>query len=351
MMKILLKYLNNHKLIFLGALMFSIYIWARFIRKRLSKDIPFHPNILGFAILIEICCIYAYIVFALMRPPKEPNPIVEEVINLLYKPLEDFDYFWKNAKLIRKSYKTFMLFLLEKLKRIIIKNNIFYFYFAIFPRLVFIFIMFIDVFIFNKLHYIYYVILLGILLFLSKYIIYSIKIRKNQLLEKFMLYYDAVSTPYVYGVDPDDNEEDEDWEPAPTMALAPDIFVKHQVNCLVYQNTKPDYMIFAMTDYYVRKSKIKYNIPLEQQISLDFLRLIREKREQHLNTIIDLSVLLEYYELSKSHQDLKLIKQLIFINYLVFWIYVLIISLPYLNIPDLITIMNLTWLNMLNPFL
>ena len=125
MMKILVKYLNNYKLIFLGALMFSIYIWARFIRKRLSKDIPFHPNILGFAILIEICCIYAYIVFALMRSPKEPNPIVEEVINLLYKPLEDFDYFWKNAKLIRKRYKTFLLFLLEKLKRIIIKNNIF----------------------------------------------------------------------------------------------------------------------------------------------------------------------------------------------------------------------------------
>ena len=238
MMKILVKYLNNYKLIFLGALMFSIYIWARFIRKRLSKDIPFHPNILGFAILIEICCIYAYIVFALMRSPKEPNPIVEEVINLLYKPLEDFDYFWKNAKLIRKRYKTFMLFLLEKLKRIIIKNNIFYFYFALFPRLVFILIMFIDVFIFNKLHYIYYVILLGILLFLGKYIIYSLKKRKNQLLEKFILYYHTVSTPYIYGVDPE-SDENEETISSGLMALTPDSYVTYHVNSIIYQNITP----------------------------------------------------------------------------------------------------------------
>jgi len=28
--------------------------------------------------------------FVLIRPPKDTNPFVEEIINLFYKPLEDF---------------------------------------------------------------------------------------------------------------------------------------------------------------------------------------------------------------------------------------------------------------------
>jgi len=349
-MKTLLNYLNKYKLPLLGALMFCVYIWVRFIRKRLSKDIPFHPNILGFAILIEICCIYAYIVFVLIRPPKDTNPITEEIINLLYKPLEGFDYLWKNIKFIRKKYKAFILSLSKKLEPIMKKSNIFYFIFAIFPRLIFIFIMFIDIFIFNKLHYIYYVILLGIFLFLNRYIIYSIKIRKNQLLDKFSLYYHTVSTPYVYGVDPE-SDENEEIISSGLMALTPDVFVKYMVNCIVYQGRTPDYSVYHITDYLYDKFKQKYNVRLQDTFMFDERRTIfHEKKKKYLETVIELAVLLEYYELSKSHQDLKLIKQLIFINYLVFWIYVLIISLPYLDILDLITVMNLTWLSVLNPF-
>ena len=103
-MKMNRKTLVNYILIIVGLLMFSAYIWLRFIRLRLPRDIPFNLSILGLIILIEICTIYGYILFALLRKDKEPNPIVVYIIDQVYKPLIAFDNFIKDFPDIFKIY-------------------------------------------------------------------------------------------------------------------------------------------------------------------------------------------------------------------------------------------------------
>lgn len=356
MKKTIINFINKYKIIILGFLMFSLYIWFRFIRTRLPKDIPFFLSVLGFFILVEICCIYGYIVYKMISQPKEPNMIIEELVSLIYKPLEDFDYFWKHLKFIRKKYKKFILYLAKKFNNIIIKTNIFYFMFAIFPRLLLIFTLFIDIFFFHKLSYIYKIILIGILLFLNKYIIFSFKTIKSQLLDKFKLYVNTVQTAYVFGPhldcfetnDEEEEDEEDDFIPQ-TMSLIPEKFVLYQTNSIVYKKTTPTFII---ADYAFPKIREKYNIQ-HDSFSSNIRDIVEAKCLKNLDTIIQISILLEHYSLtSNTHKDLILIRQLIFINYLICWCYILLSSIPSLRIQDFIIVFNSTWLNGIsNPFL
>src|ERR1700728_3749034 len=100
------KFIDKYFLILFGAITFGIFIWLRFIRERLPREIPFSLSLLGFIILIELCIIYLYIVISLIRINKQ-NSLMSSIIDLLFKPLEEFDYFWKHLSFIQEQYKTF----------------------------------------------------------------------------------------------------------------------------------------------------------------------------------------------------------------------------------------------------
>src|ERR1043166_4691952 len=111
-LKILLKY----SLIILGLLMFSSYIWLRFIRERLPKDIPFtFLSGLGLIILIYICSIYLYIVSSYLKKGSTYNEITIKFLEILYIPLIAFDKYLKEKPFI-KDINTKVLIFLSKQK-------------------------------------------------------------------------------------------------------------------------------------------------------------------------------------------------------------------------------------------
>ena len=84
---------KNYFIIALGFILFSIYIYYRFIRERLPKDIPFNLSVLGFFLLIQVCCIYTYIIWKYLKPKKEPNEFFIQISNFIFEPLDKFDSF------------------------------------------------------------------------------------------------------------------------------------------------------------------------------------------------------------------------------------------------------------------
>lgn len=206
-MKILkyLKIIFNNYLILIGAAMLFLYFWARFVRERLPKDIPYILTDIGFCILLYICCIYAYIIISYIRSLRQKsasNNKLNIIPNALLKPLEDFDYFFKQLSFVKNSYRKFGLWLAYKLRFFIKNTNIFYNILYILPRLIFICVLFIDIFFFHKLYYIYKIIILGILPLLNRYIIYSLKLLKKDLITELKKDVDTVITDYEFGIHP-----------------------------------------------------------------------------------------------------------------------------------------------------
>jgi hypothetical protein len=68
--------------------MFSSYIWLRFIRERLPKDIPFtFLSGFGLIILIYNCSIYLYIVYSFLKKGSTSNEVTVKFIEIFYIPL------------------------------------------------------------------------------------------------------------------------------------------------------------------------------------------------------------------------------------------------------------------------
>src|SRR6266699_4817867 len=225
-----MKILNSHIifryfLIFLGFFIFSLFIWVRFIRERLPKVLPLNLSWIGLFILIEICLIYLYLVYSYspFKRYKEPNPAITTIVELLYTPLIAFDTYIKNISFFKPYYERFIIFFAYKFTYIIFETSIFYFFFAILPRLILVSALFIDTVYFHKLHYIYKVLLIGVLLFLNRYISYSLKFAKESLIEAWQPFMQKITCKYFHGVhdydyvpDPDDPDDEEDCD-MPTM--------------------------------------------------------------------------------------------------------------------------------------
>jgi hypothetical protein len=64
----------------IGAIMITIYLYLRFLRPKLPRDIPFDFNIFGLLILIELCVIHLYIIYSLFNEKVTiPLPLVKYI--------------------------------------------------------------------------------------------------------------------------------------------------------------------------------------------------------------------------------------------------------------------------------
>lgn len=166
-------------LIFLGLVITSWIIWSRFIRERTIRDIP--DTLLTeyrFWILLYICFIYFYVIKNLIKP-KEANPFIKEIINIIYKPLITLDHFFKYNKKIKVYYYKFMINLIVKYLDIskITDNSItiIIFFMQVFPRIILVIFLILDTFYFKKIEIFYKIVLIGVLPFIYRYIKYTIK--------------------------------------------------------------------------------------------------------------------------------------------------------------------------------
>lgn len=335
----------KHFLAILGFLLFCGYIWLRFIRTRMPKHIPFTLSILGLILLVYICIVYSYIVISLIRKSTKENSIITQLIKILYKPLEAFDQSWKNISYINSYYNKAIIFLTLNLQYIF-KEHYFYILFAIFSRIVLISVLYIDIFYFHKLHYIYKVLFLGIFLFLNRYIIYSLKMWKDKAIVNLNLFISSVTVKYRRDImsflmekaiedgtyDPNDPDWDLEDEIPPTFDISLKNYIEIETKSIMNNNINLWNLIhttdLSKNNYYInnKRNSIAYNKEIER---LDI----------EIKSIVNLNMMLEYYNISKNMQEFKNIRILIFSNYLLCWLYILIISLPSLNILHLISIM------------
>jgi hypothetical protein len=306
----------------------------------MPKDIPFNLSIEGLLILIEICIIYIYIIYTLSSEKKSSNVFLTTLINNIFKPLEVLDHSIKNHPLINPYYKRFIIYLAYKLDPILLHDSqVYYYTFAIFPRLVLVTALWIDTFHFHELRYIYKVLLIGILLILNRYLIYSLKYAK----EHFITQLEPLISPYrpsirynhqIYAqvyYNGDEEAADDDYEGEPTMCLELKVFVYYASRFYYLYDEKLEYSVMFNKEYRERYCK-KHNIliPENEKKSLPYsiIDKISKELNQKIDNIVQIATLLRYYELYHEYTpEIKRMKVLIFTNYLLCWIYILIMSI------------------------
>ena len=371
---------KKYFIIILGAILISLYFWNRFIRFRVSKPLPLDLNVISFFSTICICIMFVFIIISLIYP-KKPNPIVEEIINWIFIPIKEFDKYLKSFSIIKINYEKMLFWCMPTLEFAIIKTNMFFIIFWVFPRILLLSALYIDVFIFHQFHYKYLVVLFGLLLFFNRYIKYSLKNTKESLIEYHQQYIHSITTDYYPGIhpselEPDYNPKDDDEDPTESMSLPFEVFIKYQTDSIVYKNNKNKIWFIRTTAKLHDEYWLKYigsHNPIQkinQKVPADYTNIfgnsvpdnynkannvisikIKEFKDKTVQEITQLSVLLEYYNKNISQSPkIKNLKILIYLNYLLCWLYVLIISLPYTHWDMVIETLLSTYIKIEEPF-
>ena len=350
---ILKKFILKYFIILLGLIIFVLYMWNRFFRERTSKNLPLTLNIIYLIILIYICLLFGYLIYTLIFPRKN-NVIIENLVEFMFTPLKEFDMFLKNIEIIKPYYFKIIIYLFEKVEDRVINSNKFFYTFWLFPRLVLLTALYVDVFAFHRFHYKYMVILFGLLLFFNRYLMYSLKYYKKQTIETYKNDISYILTDYISKVHPcefeEDYDEDED-EPGPTMTLPFETFVEFQTKSIVYGNIERNVISISATltlhnYYWIYYAGHSDPIFLNEPIPKDYVNnfgddapqnyrraysFIHKKLQEHLKHILQsamrVSCVIEYYKKNNQDFKIKIIKIFIYSSYLICWLYVLFISM------------------------
>lgn len=343
----------------LGLLIFTFFMWYRFIRERLPKDIPFHLSILGLFILLWICMIYLYIVYTLITEKKYSNAFLNDLINNIFKPLKALDHSIKNHPFIHSYYKHFIIYLAYKVDPILNHNNIYYYMFAIFPRVVLVTALWIDVFYFHKLLYIYKVLFIGILLFINRYIIYSFDYAKEYFISQLEPLIYQPHIPYNHEIcakvyyNGDEELADDEYDGDPTISLTLRDLIKYGSESIYYYEKELRFTVLTNQKYDERYCK-KHNITTPYNNKTFVSDTVQDKisgeLDQKIKNILKISVLLLYYELFHEYTPaIKRVKILIFTNYLLCWLFILIVSIHTLSMEAILALLENTY-KYENPF-
>ena len=258
-------------LIILGFSMFCLYIWFRFIRERLPRDLPFIDlSEFGLLRLCYICGIYFFIVFCYFKKGSNSNEVTLKIVEIIYLPLKTFDKYLKEKPFIKSINKKFLLYLSKKPFWRYTQEGLFYFYFfEIFPRVLLITALIIDVFYFHKLYFIYKILFIGILILLGKYLKYSYKALKDQMLEEHSTNI-KINVNYFIGLDileQEYNEDEIEDGEIPLLTSVPlDKFFSYQTNLKLLNMDYKPYKVRMSDEYYndiKKKNNIKKFLPIE----------------------------------------------------------------------------------------
>lgn len=347
------NYISKYSLPILGLLIFMAFIWLRFIRTRLPKDIPLkYVSFLGLCILIFICIVYFLTVKYLIKSNKTSEKrLIKYFVEFVYTPLESFDTALKHGW----DSNTFILRLAKRLEYFIKDTNLLYWCFFIFPRIILVSILSIDIFIFHKLKYIYYALILTVPILLRKYLIYSFKVTKKHLVTQLEPLFTHIGTPYVAGVHPAEEEDEEVWDPDCDMPLPLGIFVDFQAKNIVYQG-KPQEYDYYFSPYYYKLFREKHGLQEEQLLPEQHWAMIQHEEDtiyiKQIEEIITLASIIEYYNKAHHHNDtFRYIKIVIFSAYFICWFYILIVSLPDVDWVQVAFALWETVLTEKNPFM
>lgn len=334
-----LKILLQYSLIILGLLMFSGYIWLRFIRERLPKDIPItFLSGLGLIILIYICSIYLYIVCSYLKKGSTYNEITIKFLEILYIPLIAFDKYLKEKPFI-KDINTKVLIFLSKQKFWQYADGLFFFYFfQIFPRVVLITAFVIDVFYFHYIYFLYKVILIGLLLFIGRYLKYSFKALKERMMEehshKIKVLLEFYTALRILGEEDNEDEyAEEDINVDRRLSVPLDKFLDKQIHYKILNMDLDDYEVRFSPSYFKYFTKEYRQLGYNTNYGDDYMDL-KFKLGLIVKDIVDISYIVAYLDDKAAYKCIRYLKILIFTNYFIIWLYIIIVSLPYLQIDQ-----------------
>lgn len=251
------------------------------------------------------------------------NPILKEIIDSIFIPLETLDRYLKDLSYLNKTYKQRIVFLAYKLNYFLVQTNMFYYTFEIFPRILLVTVLFTDIFGYHELYYIYKFLLIGAFILLGKYIKYSLKDAKEHFIgslqDHLIILMAFAHAIQVVDLQPPENEED-DFDIPETMGVPLKIFIDFQTTTFLNQKEYYSYMI--LHDRYDDSYYIEKNLPLPREFTT-------KEINQRIENILKISLILSYYDIANNYaKDIKLVKFLIYLNYFICWSYILIVSLP-----------------------
>jgi hypothetical protein len=230
-------------------------------------------------------------------------------MDLVYKPLKVLDESTKSNPIINKYFNKLLSLIADKIK--ITDEHILkiYIFFNIVPRFILVTMLCLDIFWFHHIKYLYKIILIGIVPFIYKYMIYSFKYAKEQYILGLEPMVDKIMTDY------NEDPKDDDWNFMPIRE-----FIEIQTSSIFIHNRK--YSCSIMTsDSYIRKT-------LEEK--LDY-RQARKELTKTLELIILISVHIETFSFYHESDDIiKYLKVAVFSTYFICWSYILVKSLPML---------------------
>nr|NP_062853.1 hypothetical protein PhpooMp08 [Physarum polycephalum]BAB08087.1 unnamed protein product [Physarum polycephalum] len=328
---------NIHRLFpVFGFILLSLYIWGRYIRNRLPREIPFDLTLLRLIMLIIICSSYIYIIYRLIKPKVPPQFILNVLVSII-NTVKSFDNYTKQFNLISNTYIKIFTYIANKInyynvilweKILLIINTV--------PHIILLSALFIDTFYLGKLFYFYKVIWVTLFFFLIPFSLYSF----DYVCEHYINYWEKNSenvwTTYKPNVlppeldfwHPDYNEDDDDeCIPPNDMEISFRTFIPTYFDEIYYEQKTPHfyYIIRPTIEWYNNLFK-EYNVTWKS--CGDIKNTIIEK---DLNLIIRLKSIITTHEIitkwTNVQQNIKNIRIIIYIGYLICWAYILYVSL------------------------
>lgn len=291
----------NYFCIIIIFVFFCFWIWFKFIRERLPKDIPFTLSLLGACIIIIICLSYLYAIYLLIISLNRMKKIKS------FLAVERFDYFFKSFqdmkqyRYIKKYHAKITGYLILKGS----KNIVLLVWVPYAIRIISLFILLIDIYN-SKLYFIYRFVYLYVIIYMIQFFVYSCKIiyeeRLNYLNEN--IYLDV-------GANDSTNN------------------LKNLINILTVlkQDKKP--MIsysFTLKDRFLEQSILilrKYH----EKPRLNIKKAM-ESFEMIINFVVDTNyIIYNYYLLQKKNRVLDIFIAFI---YIICWAYIFFVSMSHI---------------------
>lgn len=164
----------------LGFFVFIHFLYFRFIRERLPRDIPFTLSELGFFVICVLCILYGLTIIRIWFPRKQPSiifPILYPFLEFISTPFRALDDVVKTNKYVSSFYPNILRILPDNLRfyKTVDDSLRVYIMIYIFPRFFLLFIFALDIFYFKQLHYIYMFAFIPFFFFLYRYVYFSIE--------------------------------------------------------------------------------------------------------------------------------------------------------------------------------
>lgn len=347
---------NKNILVFVGIIMIIYYIWFRFIRERLIRDIPFNLNFLSLLFLIYICLLYIIIIVHLLKKKPSSNTFTKlfYFLQKLFIPLFTLDDFIRNNYYLKKMLDPLILYSMTFIKnKLIITKNIviiekirkIYITIIFTPKICMLTLFIFDI-LNNRLYLIYKYIFISLIELIIIYLIYIFKVSIDNYINDLSKYYmveiiseDSNTKTYFQDIEDilyDNNRES--WFDEEMKIINLDKFLILQTSAIMFDYDLYEYkchILWELKEYYAKKNNIK-DLTQLNYLTPEITTILEKDFYKMLPLIIYNKLWVDVLNFTYSTDIIKKFQIILSCIYLSCWLYILFISFPTIKDFDLI---------------